>query len=75
VNAALDVCESRDTKGLYRRARTGEIQDFTGISAPYEAPENPELVVQTGTQPLEESVIAVVEYLKRQVEVDPGVSI
>jgi len=44
---ALDVCEQRDVKGLYKRARAGEIQQFTGISAPYEEPENPELVVET----------------------------
>lgn len=44
---ALDVCEQRDVKGLYKRARAGEIQDFTGISSPYEEPENPELVVET----------------------------
>ncbi|HSO06850.1 MAG TPA: adenylyl-sulfate kinase [Pelomicrobium sp.] len=54
--APLEVCESRDVKGMYARARRGEIPNFTGISAPYEAPESPELVVPTGTLPLEQCV-------------------
>lgn len=53
---SLDICESRDVKGLYRRARAGEIKDFTGISSPYEAPEYPSLVLDTGTQTLEQCV-------------------
>ncbi len=53
---SLEVCESRDVKGLYRRARAGEIKDFTGISSPYEAPEHPSLVLDTGTQTLEQCV-------------------
>lgn len=67
VDAPLEVCESRDVKGLYKRARAGEIEDFTGISAPYEAPENPELRVQTGHLTLEESVAAVLEYIMPRV--------
>ena len=47
INAPLEVCESRDTKGLYRRARAGEVRDFTGVSAPYEAPAAPELELRT----------------------------
>ncbi|GAB4293441.1 MAG: adenylyl-sulfate kinase [Ignavibacteriaceae bacterium] len=47
VEADLETCEQRDPKGLYKKARKGEIKDFTGISAPYEAPENPELVINT----------------------------
>ena len=47
LNAPLDVCEKRDPKGLYARARAGQIMDFTGISAPYEAPEHPELCLRT----------------------------
>ena len=54
-DTSLEVCESRDVKGLYARARTGEIPDFTGISSPYEVPEKPELVVPTGTESLERS--------------------
>jgi len=50
VECSLEVCEERDVKGLYKKARAGQITDFTGISAPYEAPENPELVVNTARQ-------------------------
>lgn len=60
----LEVCEKRDVKGLYRRARAGDIKDFTGISSPYEEPVNPELVVETGCRPLEESVDTVIELLR-----------
>jgi adenylylsulfate kinase len=63
---SLDVCEQRDTKGLYRKARAGEIKDFTGISAPYEAPPNPEVVVNTDSETLAESVATVIGYLERQ---------
>lgn len=56
VDADLSVCERRDPKGLYEKARAGEIPDFTGISAPYEAPERPELTVETDTLTVEESV-------------------
>lgn len=60
---ALEVCEGRDVKGLYKRARKGEIKDFTGISSPYETPDDPELVVDTGTEALEQSVGRVVGML------------
>ena len=63
-NAGLDVCESRDPKGLYKKARAGQIPEFTGISSPYEAPESPELVLQTGTTPLMDCVGQVLEYLR-----------
>jgi len=63
-NASLEVCESRDVKGLYKRARAGEIKNYTGIDSPYEEPANPELIVNTGEETLEESVIKVIEYLK-----------
>jgi adenylylsulfate kinase len=61
--ADLGVCEERDTKGLYAKARAGTIKDFTGISSPYEAPEQPELRVDTGTQSLDDCVTQVVAYL------------
>ena len=61
--AALDVCEQRDTKGLYQRARAGEVKEFTGISSPYEPPGNPELVVKTGELPLRECVDQVIAFL------------
>ncbi|OHC67206.1 MAG: adenylyl-sulfate kinase [Rhodocyclales bacterium GWA2_65_20] len=56
VQCPLEICESRDVKGVYQRARAGEIKDFTGISAPYEAPEVPDLVVATESMKLEECV-------------------
>lgn len=66
VDADVAVCESRDPKGLYKKARAGEIKDFTGISAPYETPENPELRVDTSKASLEECVAAVVGYLEER---------
>lgn len=59
----VEVCEERDVKGLYKRARAGEIKNFTGISSPYEEPENPELVIDTGTLSFDESVAKVVSFL------------
>ena len=59
----LDVAEQRDPKGLYKKARAGEIKEFTGISAPYEEPENPELVIDTSELTLEESADKVITYL------------
>lgn len=63
VDAPLAVCESRDPKQLYRKARAGEIRDFTGIDAPYEAPEDAEIVVRTDAQPLPECVEVILEHL------------
>ncbi|HEX9625660.1 MAG TPA: adenylyl-sulfate kinase [Acidiferrobacterales bacterium] len=62
----LSVCESRDTKGLYRRARAGEVRNFTGISAPYEAPVHPELILDTDKTSLEECVASVLDLLARR---------
>ena len=56
VNASLEVCEERDTKGLYKKAREGKIKDFTGISAPFEVPENPHLEVKTDEMSVEETI-------------------
>ena len=64
VECAVSVCEERDPKGLYRKARAGEIPEFTGISAPYEAPEQPELTLNSGEMSLEACVGAVVAYLQ-----------
>ena len=66
VSADVATCEERDPKGLYKKARAGEIPEFTGISAPYEAPENPELVVDTSRQRVEESVAQLVGYLEEK---------
>jgi adenylyl-sulfate kinase len=64
VDAPLEVCEQRDPKGLYKKARAGLIQEFTGVSAPYEAPENPELHLRTDQLTVAESVAKIIEYLK-----------
>jgi adenylylsulfate kinase len=63
-NASLEACESRDVKGLYKRARAGEIKNYTGIDSPYEAPDNPELAIDTEGESLEESVAKVIDFLK-----------
>jgi adenylylsulfate kinase len=63
VEAELAVVEERDTKGLYKKARAGEIKNFTGISDPYEAPESPEVRVNTGEESIEESAKRILEYL------------
>jgi adenylylsulfate kinase len=65
VDCSLDVAEKRDPKGLYKRARAGEIKNFTGIDDPYEAPENPEIHLRTDEMTLEEEVATVIEYLIR----------
>lgn len=62
--APLAVCESRDVKGLYRRARLGEISEFTGISSPYEPPSAPEFIAETGTLSLEACVDSIVDLLR-----------
>ena len=62
--ASLEICESRDVKGLYKRARAGEIKNYTGIDSPYDVPDNPELVIDTEGESLEESVAKVMGFLK-----------
>ena len=65
--ASVEACEARDAKGLYKKAREGKIPEFTGISAPYEAPERPELVLQTGGQEtVEQSARKVLELLQKK---------
>ena len=66
VNAPLEVCEQRDPKGLYKKARAGEIANFTGISAPYEPPDQPDLVVHTDKQTPAECVAHIIDFLKLQ---------
>lgn len=68
VSTPLEVCEQRDVKGLYARARRGEVKDFTGISAPFEIPEHPALSVDTSRQPLEESVKQVVNMIANKLQ-------
>ncbi len=64
VKCSIDVCESRDPKGIYKKARSGEIKHFTGISDPYEAPENPDLVLETDKYSIEECIDQFVAYLR-----------
>ena len=64
--ANLDICETRDTKGLYKKARLGEIKDFTGISSPYEIPNDPEIIVETGSLDLNSSVRQIMRYLSEK---------
>jgi adenylylsulfate kinase len=59
-DSPIEICETRDVKGLYKRARAGQIAEFTGISSPYQAPENPELIVNTGTAELDACVQQVI---------------
>lgn len=65
LSATLEVCEQRDAKGLYKKARRGEIPDFTGISAPYEQPENAELVIDTGALSVADSLEILLDYANR----------
>lgn len=65
VDCPLDVCEERDPKGLYKRARRGEIKDFTGIYSPYEKPENPEVTIHTNSQSIDECVGTILGYLEK----------
>ncbi len=65
VDTPLDVCEERDPKGLYKKARAGEIKGFTGIDAPYEAPDKPELVIDTSKCSPQEASVTIIEYLEK----------
>ena len=64
VKCSLQKCEERDVKGMYKKARTGEIKNFTGLDDPYEAPQNPDLVVDTEKQSLDESAQSIIDFLK-----------
>lgn len=63
INAPLEVCEARDVKGLYKKARAGLIPDFTGITSPFEAPENPALEIKTDKMEIEESVQMLLDFI------------
>lgn len=67
VDCPLEICEKRDVKGLYKKARAGEIADFTGISSPFEVPENPELTIATGAIPLQQSVEQVTNFILKKI--------
>ncbi|MEJ6674657.1 MAG: adenylyl-sulfate kinase, partial [Polaribacter sp.] len=68
VNTSLEECERRDVKGLYKKARAGEIKNMTGISAPYEAPIKPGLEVVTDGQPIEESVKTILKFINKKLK-------
>ena len=68
VNTSLEECERRDVKGLYKKARSGEIKNMTGITAPYQAPVDPDLEVITDAQSIEESVVVIMEFLNTKLK-------
>lgn len=68
VNTSLEECERRDVKGLYKKARAGEIKNFTGISSPYEKPDNPDIEVKTEAESLEEAVKRIILYINEKLE-------
>jgi adenylylsulfate kinase len=61
VDCPVEVCEARDVKGLYKKARTGEIKEFTGITSPYESPKNPDLIIKSAEMPIQESINLLLE--------------
>lgn len=65
TKCSVEECENRDPKGLYKKARSGEIPEFTGISAPYEAPDHPEIILDTEHESIDQSVDRVIQYLKQ----------
>lgn len=67
VNAPLEVCEQRDVKGLYKKARAGEVKNFTGIDSPYEIPENPDLTILTNELSIEESIEQLVAFVEPKI--------
>lgn len=71
IKCRLDICEQRDVKGLYKRARSGEIKHFTGIGSPYEEPRNPELTIDTSESDVEESVDIIISYLLKYSYIKP----
>ena len=68
ISTPIEVCEQRDVKGLYAKARRGEIKDFTGVSAPFEAPQSPDLELDTSSLSLEESVNSLLSYILPKIE-------
>jgi adenylylsulfate kinase len=72
VKASVEECERRDVKGLYAKARAGEIKEFTGVSDPYEPPQNPEIVLETEEQTPQESAAAIIAYLDERELIPPA---
>lgn len=69
INTSIEECERRDTKGLYKKARAGEIKNMTGISAPYEAPENPDIEIKTQEESVESAVQKIIEKIKVKLKI------
>jgi adenylylsulfate kinase len=65
--ASIETCEKRDVKGLYKKARAGKIKNYTGIDSPYEAPVNPELIINTDKESLDESISKILSYLQENI--------
>ena len=63
VDTPLEICERRDAKGLYKKARAGQLKNFTGIDSPYECPESPEIIINGATQSAEQAVFTIVKIL------------
>ncbi|HIJ84828.1 MAG: Adenylyl-sulfate kinase [Magnetococcales bacterium] len=74
-DCSLEICESRDAKGLYKKAREGEIRDFTGISSPYEKPEHPDLILKTGENTIDVCVGMVMEKIKSRLQVADAIKV
>jgi adenylyl-sulfate kinase len=74
INTSLEVCESRDVKGLYLKARKGEIKQFTGISDPYEAPQNPELTLDTDKLSVDQCIDFIMNKINNQESISDGIS-
>lgn len=72
VDAPLEICEQRDVKGLYKKARAGEVKNFTGIDSPYEAPIHPDVVIPTGTLSIEQSIDQLMNFILPRVKVEIG---
>jgi adenylylsulfate kinase len=64
INTSIEECERRDVKGLYKKARAGEIKNFTGLSAPYEAPDHPEIEIQTESTTVEQAVEIIIDHIE-----------
>jgi adenylylsulfate kinase len=69
VNTSLEECERRDVKGLYKKARAGEIKNFTGIDAPYEHPKNPDILIETEKDSIEDAIKKVVTFVQHKIEI------
>lgn len=72
INTSVEECERRDVKGLYKKARAGEIKNMTGISAPYEAPERPDIEINTENESIEESVKRIVDFITPKLQLNNG---